>query len=225
MVSCGSFSMESSSLFLLLLFFNIPTAWSAEPICGLSVTSNQYKEILTGAPNCLYDGCKYSDLTNLSQFCDVDAPCLAIWKALGDNLSENRDWCRHCGGDRVCRVPQSPVLDLASACNASLPSLFTPAASGGCCASATETKNLTSWVNDVCNWSWKARFKDYDQMAQPDWNRYKFRLNYNVRPQNTSNISVPTPPCPTWKQYFWLFLAESMVHLFSSVFSHPLASG
>lgn len=134
--------------------------------------------------------------------CNSNAPCYPIWKILNEEYQQ--DWCSTCSRDVACRISGWPILNATAACNISPNAwLF---GNGGCCINGSEPSNLASWIETICNNTWRTQFDFYDGMAQQDWEQYELPWNWTVEPD-----IMPQPTCTNKELYLGLFAIENTV--------------
>lgn len=80
---------------------------------------------------------------------------------------------------------------------------------GGCCADDNdEMAALSSWIETLCNGTYKTLFEYYDGQAQQDWEQYILPDNHTVEPDQTVHAQ-----CPNRSWYLGLFGIENVVFL------------
>jgi len=67
---------------------------------------------------------------------------------------------------------------------------------------------LSSWIETLCNGSYRSLFTFWDGQAQPDWAQYILPDNHTVAPDNTIQAK-----CPNKSWYLGLFGIENVVFL------------
>jgi hypothetical protein len=207
--------MLSGQYHSLIFLFSVAfaaTNTSVQSTCGFLIAYNQYSDLLETAPQCFRNGCGRSSLSSLSTGCDSNAPCYSLWSILNKEHQAENNWCDKCRHDRACRIPGWPVLNATSACNRS-PGAWIFGPNGSCCGEDTGPIDLSSWITKICNGTYRDQFASYDGMAKIDWEDYIAPYNYSVRPVNSTQLTLPTPKCPSTPRYFGLFVAENLVLL------------
>lgn len=98
-------------------------------------------------------------------------------------------------------------MNATAACNISPGSWMF--ANGGCCASSVvESAAMSTWIETLCNGSYRSLFTFYDGQARRDWGEYILPDNHTVEPDNTTQ-----PQCPNKVLYLGLFGIENVVFL------------
>jgi hypothetical protein len=153
----------SANILSLILLLAASTDGKATS-CGALITYNQFSKVLESAPKCFQSGCGGSNLTTMSSSCASQSACFPLWRIF--NQEYQQPWCETCPGDVACRISGWPVLNATTACNMS-PNVWL--FGNGCCTNGNEPLDLSTWVQTICNTTWRDQFEYYDGMAQQDW--------------------------------------------------------
>lgn len=153
----------SAATSLLILILTASTNGEASS-CGALITYNQFSKVLESAPKCFQSGCGGDSLTTMSSTCASGSACFPLWRMLHQEYQQ--PWCETCPDDVACRISGWPILNATTACNMS-PNVWL--SRNGCCTNSNEPSDLSTWVETMCNGTWRDQFKRYDGMAQPDW--------------------------------------------------------